>query len=345
VTNSVQGFLDLSMARRRTVCEEAQARMRLRAASVEKDFWVCWTLRELFSLPDIGPRLTFKGGTSLAKAWKLIERFSEDIDVVIDRDFLGYGGDASPEAAPSRKKCSQKLNELRAACQQYIRDSLAPALRERITQALGPADASGWSLESDPADADGQTLLFRYPAAFDGGGYVAPVVKIELGARSDIDPADAPLIEPYLTQAFPDLLGDSRFAVRTLAARRTFLEKAMLLHEETYRPADKRRGRFMSRHYYDLWSMIRQGVADQAVADAGLYERIAAHREVFFRYNWMDYATLRKGTLRLMPRRDQFPAWQSDYDAMREAMFFGKTPEFIEILMVIEDFQNKLNQI
>lgn len=337
----MQGFLDLSLARRRAVCEEAQGRMRLRAASVEKDFWVCWTLRELFSLPDVGPRLTFKGGTSLSKAWKLIERFSEDIDVVIDRDFLGYGGEASPETATSGKKRRQRLDALRGACQAHIRDSLAPALSARISHALGP---DGWQLESDPADADGQTLLFRYPAAFDGGGYVAPVVKIELGARSDIDPAEAPQIEPYLAQSFPELLGDSRFSVRTLAARRTFWEKAMLLHEETYRPTDRRRGRFMSRHYYDLWCMIRQGVADQARADAGLFERIAAHREVFFRYNWMDYATLRAGSLRLMPTRDQFPSWQSDYDAMRESMFFATTPEFIEILMVVEDFQNKFNQ-
>lgn len=339
----MQGFLDLSMARRRTACEEVQARMRLRAASVEKDFWVCWTLRELFSLPDIGPRLTFKGGTSLAKAWKLIERFSEDIDVVIDRDFLGYGGDASPEAAPSRKKRSQKLDELRAACRRYIGDLLTPALRERITQTLGPADANGWSLESDPADADGQTLLLRYPAAFDGGGYVAPAVKIELGARSDIDPADAPLIEPYLAQTFPNLLGDSRFAVRTLAARRTFWEKAMLLHEETYRPADKLRGRFMSRHYYDLWCMIRQGVAAEAPADEGLFERIAAHRKVFFRYNWMDYGTLQPGTIRMVPLPVQRAAWEQDYAAMREAMFFGEAPEFAEILRVVGELEQQLN--
>ena len=142
------------MERRRAACEEVQARLRLRAASVEKDFWVCWTLRELFNLPEIGPRLTFKGGSSLSKAWKLIERFSEDIDVVIDRDSLGYGGDASPEAAPSRKKRRQILDALRASCQQHIRESLAPALSARIAQALG---VQGWVLESDPADADGQT--------------------------------------------------------------------------------------------------------------------------------------------------------------------------------------------
>lgn len=337
----MNGFLDLSMDRRRAACAEVQARLRLPAVSVEKDFWVCWTLRELFGLPEIGPRLTFKGGTSLSKGWKLIERFSEDIDVVIDKEYLGYGGDASPEAAPSRKKRGQALDALRGASQTLIRDSLAPALRERIEQHLG---GDGWTLEADPADPDGQTLLFRYPAAFEAGGYVAPVVKIEMGARSDIDPAEAPEIQPYLADVFPDLLGESRFPVRTVAARRTFWEKAMLLHEETYRPVGKLRGRFMSRHYYDLYCMIGKGVAGQAIADAELFKRTAAHREVYFRYTWMDYGTLRPGAMRLLPLDEQRAGWEEDYAAMRGVMFFGAAPEFVEILRVVGEFQDRFNQ-
>ncbi len=336
----MKGFLDLSMERRRAACAEVQAHLHLPAVSVEKDFWVCWTLRELFGLPEIGPRLTFKGGTSLSKGWKLIERFSEDIDVVIDKEYLGYGGVASPEFVVGSNKRRRALDALREASQTLIRDSLAPALRERITQHLG---ADGWTLEPDPADPDNQTLLFRYPAAFEAGGYVAPVVKIEMGARSDIDPAEAPEIQPYLADVFPELLGDSRFAVRTVAARRTFWEKAMLLHEETYRPVEKLRGRFMSRHYYDLYRMIGKGIADQAVADGDLFKRTAAHREVYFRYTWMDYGTLQPGSLRLLPLDEQRAGWEEDYAAMREAMFFGEAPEFGEILGVVGAFERKFN--
>ena len=336
----MKGFLDLSMDRRRAACAEVETRLRLRAASVEKDFWVCWILRELFGLPDIGSKLTFKGGTSLSKGWKLIERFSEDIDVVIERDYLGYGGDASPEAVVGTNKRRRALDALRAASQTFIRDSLAPALRERIRQQLG---ADGWTLEDDAADPDGQTLLFRYPAAFEAGGYVAPVVKIEMGARSDIDPAELPLIEPYLAKVFPELLGDSSFPVRTVAARRTFWEKAMLLHEETYRPAERQRARFLSRHYYDLWCMIRKGVADEAVADSELFKRTAAHRAVYFRYTWFDYGTLRPGALRLLPLEVQRASWKKDYVAMREAMFFGEAPEFEEILRVVGEFESAFN--
>ena len=74
-------FLQLPAERRRLAFQQVDESMGLQAFSVEKDFWVCWTLRELFTLSGIGEHLTFKGGTSLSKAWKLIRRFSEDIDL------------------------------------------------------------------------------------------------------------------------------------------------------------------------------------------------------------------------------------------------------------------------
>lgn len=117
----------------------------------------------------------------------------------------------------------------------------------------------------------------------------------------------------------------------------------MLLHEETYRPADKRRGDRMSRHYYDLFSLIRRGIADEAVADRGLFERVAAHRAVFFRYTWMDYGTLQPGTLRLLPDAGQRETWERDYAAMRGSMFFGEAPAFDEILRVVGEFERRFN--
>ena len=127
-------FLLLPDARRRLLCEEAGRTLGLSAGSVEKDFWVCWTLRTLFSSPTSGPHLTFKGGTSLSKGWKLIQRFSEDIDIVIDRDFLGFGGERAPEAAPSQKQRSKRIDELKDACQRHILDTLLPALRDRVEE-------------------------------------------------------------------------------------------------------------------------------------------------------------------------------------------------------------------
>lgn len=211
---------------------------------MEKDLWVCWTLRALFRLPSSGPHLTFKGGTSLSKGWKLIERFSEDIDIVIDREFLGFGGADAPKDAPSNKQRVKRLEALMLATQVHIRDVLAPSFEQDIRRLLPSTDA--WNLEPDLDDPDGQTLLFDYPTAMGGTAYVRPVVKIELGARSDTEPSATPEIAPYLADVFPEEVADARFTVRAVAPERTFWEKAALLHEETLVSHHPRRGRARS---------------------------------------------------------------------------------------------------
>jgi hypothetical protein len=329
-------FLSFTADRRRILCEEGQQRLGLAPASIEKDFWVCWTLRELFSLPEWGEQLTFKGGTSLSKGWQLISRFSEDIDVVIDREFLGFGGETL-----SSKQQKRLLKE----CSRRVQEELGPALALRLNEAI-PA---GLAWELSPADAaedpDLQTLLFQYPSVFTGSiAYLRPLVKIELGARSDTIPVEAPVIRPYLADAFPDLLRDSVFSIRTVAARRTFWEKAMLLHEETFRPPEKMRKARLSRHYYDLWCLIQKGIAAQAIADHELFDHCARHRQVFFKQSWVDYGTLHKGSLRLVPPTEQLSAWRQDYEAMREEMFFDEPPGFAEVMEVVGRFQEEFNR-
>ena len=169
----MDAFLRLSMGDRRLACLQVEERKRLQAVSVEKDFWVCWTLRELFSLPKASGWMTFKGGTSLSKAWGLIDRFSEDIDIVVGKDLLGFAGDASPDRASSNKQRKRRLDELMAACRTWMQNALKPALAESITKRLGDSDK--WSLVIDPDADDGQCLLFEYPGAFPltAAGYCA----------------------------------------------------------------------------------------------------------------------------------------------------------------------------
>jgi hypothetical protein len=186
-------------------------------------------------------------------------------------------------------------------------------------------------------------LLLQFPSAFPLDDYLRPSIKIELGARSDTEPHETPAIRPYVSGAFPQLDPSAPFAVRTVAARRTFWEKAMLLHEENFRPSDKPRKSRLARHYYDLWCLITKGVAQQALADAGLFSRVARHREVFFRWSWVDYATLRPGALRILPDEAQRAAWASDYRAMRQDMFFTEPPAFDEILRVVGQFERDFN--
>lgn len=340
----MDSFLQITDARRLLAYQQVDEVMGLQAASVEKDFWVCWTLRTLFALPEIGGCLTFKGGTSLSKAWKLIQRFSEDIDLVVDKEMLGFGGDASPERAPSSKQRRNRLEALIKASQAFVTGTLLPALAARIHDALGDAD---WRLDVDPDMPDGQCLLFHYPSVFPttAAGYVRPVVKIELGARSDDWPSEEKSIQPYVIECFPALDPAPAFPVRVLSAERTFWEKACLLHEETFRPAEKPRKLRMARHYYDLWCLLRAGIGQRALDQTGLFQRVAEHRELFFRFSWVDYSTHRPGSFRLTPPAAHLAAWRADYEDMLGPMFFGDTPRFEEMIAAAADFEAAFNAI
>jgi hypothetical protein len=326
---------------RRLACVQAEERLGLPAASIEKDFWVCWTLRELGCLRELGEHLTFKGGTSLSKVWKLIDRFSEDIDLVVDRTILGFGGEASPERAPSTAQQKKRLDGLKAACRSWVQDRLQRALTDRISERISEPH----SVRPDPDAEDGQCLLFEYPAAFREAeaGYVRPVVRIELGARSDDWPSDSQTFTSYLGEALPEIVPDAKVSFRTLAAERTFWEKALLLHEETFRPADKARAIRLARHYYDLSRLIGGGVGERAAADEALFNRVAEHRQAFFRRAWVDYATMRPGTLRLLPAEGHLESWRRDYQAMSGSMFFGKVPSFDHVIEIVGDFERRFN--
>ncbi|MEX2578819.1 MAG: nucleotidyl transferase AbiEii/AbiGii toxin family protein [Verrucomicrobiales bacterium] len=340
----MDAFLQLSDKDRRLAFQQVESEMGLQAASVEKDFWVCWTLRELFRTPGIEGNVTFKGGTSLSKGWQLIERFSEDIDLVVSKEILGFGGNDAPEAAPSKKQRRKRLDGLMDACKTWVQETLQPALMERVEAELGSLD---WRLEVDPDMADGQCLLFRYPSIFerDAAGYVRPVVKIEFGARSDDWPHVDRQIQPYVIECFPKLDPDANSTVSILAPERTFWEKACLLHEETFRPEGKPRKIRMARHYYDLWCLLRAGIGEKALTDFELFQRVAEHREIFFHYSWVDYSTHRPGQFRLVPPTDHLSDWRSDYKAMQGPMFFGDSPEFDDLLKVVAQFEKTFNSI
>ena len=249
----------------------------------------------------------------------------------------------APDRAPSRKQTRKRLEALRVASQDCVNKTLLPLLAEVISQEM-PAELE-WHLDPDPDDPDDQTLLFAYPTAFaDQVAYLRQVVKVELGARSDTEPTQEIDIHPYLEEAFPDLLPQSQCSVRAVSLERTFWEKAMLLHEETFRPPNKKRQARMARHYYDLYCLINAGIGHDASDDLELFERIAAHRQVYFRYTWVDYDTLRPGHLKLVPPDDQLANWKSDYTAMKDVMFFGEIPEFEDLIRTAREFQDEFNE-
>lgn len=147
----------------------------------------------------------------------------------------------------------------------------------------------------------------------------------------------------YISDVFPNLFSLTTTEVRAVSPKRTFWEKAMLLHEETFRPGDKRRKDQMARHYYDLYKLIEAGVAGDAAADLDLFFSVAEHRKVFFRHNWVDYESLVPGRLCLEPTEKQMPDWRSDYANMQQEMFYGEAPSFDVVMKRVRGFQDKFN--
>ncbi len=335
-------LIDLSVTDRLAVYERTETTTGIKAHMAEKDAWVCWTLRQLFSLPDARAHFIFKGGTSLSKVWKVIQRFSEDIDISLSREWLGFTGDRDPESASSRKQRAKLLDELSAACVAKLRDEVAPALRARFTAALG-ASASGWSLTIDADDP--QTILFSYPTSFPtlaGAAYVRPVVKIECGARSDRWPVAEQGILPYIAEAFPAAFPDAAFTVPVLGIERTFWEKATILHAEAHRPADKVTPERFSRHYADLAALAQHPAGAAAVERADLRTRVVAHKQVFFPAAWASYETAVPGTFRLIPPESRLAPLAADYRAMQD-MFFRPQPTWPELVATLVSLENQLN--
>jgi len=153
-------FALLPAPERAIVFRETAARLRVGSATiVEKDFWVCWALQRIFSSTKL-PSPLFKGGTSLSKVYKVIERFSEDVDIVLDRHALGFAGDEDPSNIAGTNKRNRKLDELAGKCSETVQGAVRQELQESFRSVLGEAE---WAISEDTADADRQSLLFTYP--------------------------------------------------------------------------------------------------------------------------------------------------------------------------------------
>jgi len=339
----VDAFAASSPTDRAAYFVEAEEQLGYSAVIAEKDFWVCWTLRHVFALKG-QHRLIFKGGTSLSKCYRVIQRFSEDIDLAYHRDDLGFSGERDPALAPSRNKRQRLLDALSEKCAEVIAGSLLPALSVDCNQVLA---GQQWSLDLDHDDS--QTLLFSYPlslrqSAYGNLAYVKPSLRLELGARSDHEPAEDLVVRPYVEDAMPGSIADPDCLVHALAAERTFWEKATLLHVEAHRVAPETRGaERWSRHYYDVVMLWRSDVRRRALARIDLLESVAHHKEIYFPSTWASYKTARRGSLRLVPGNDALALLRRDYEKMGE-LLFDSPPAWEVLLGELREIEQAINR-
>ncbi len=318
--------------------------------NVEKDFWVTWVLDMLFNGRDAGePRLLFKGGTSLSKAYGLISRFSEDIDITVFREDIGQDIEVGDLEGLSGKQQRIRLEAIKQACQAYIQGALKERLNRQIEAAFREADVAlvDMPVVQDPDDPDQQTLLVRYPSVgTDADEYVKPTVKIEAGAKSALDPHRSASIQPYVADDMPaaNLVVPG---VVTIDAERTFWDKIVILHGlrrwHDHRGALRQQGHRVSRHYYDVYKLLGSPMGQQAVSDHALALDCARHALMFFNSTDLDLSHARPGSFAITPTPGMVDALKRDYQAMA-GMIFGEVPTFSDVLEATRQLEQAINQ-
>lgn len=312
---------------------------------VEKDYWVVWLLDLLFSGP-YADQLTFKGGTSLSKAYQIIDRFSEDVDMTIDRGLIHLDPEKSLEApdlgTAQRTKRGKAFDN---SVEDFIRGEFAPWLDAEIQKRLsGRAGDTAPALRFD--EKDPLNLFFDYPRKPDNrdNAYIAPFVRLELGARGDRSPQSQHIIKSYIEGEFPQLFKDKeQVNINVLAIERTFWEKLTILHSVCCRPDDKPPRERFSRHYYDVFHLSQdEDLVGRTLADTDLLAAIVENKRAYFFESWDWYPTARRGSFRLVPSEAQQKSLAHDYISMQD-MIFGGTPDFSEIITALKQLEEKIN--
>lgn len=333
-------FQSLPPDDRRDALEVAAGLSGRRAHLLEKDVWVVQTLAALVETP-FGADLTFKGGTSLAKAYHAIRRFSEDLDITYDiraiaPDLLtGGNGEAIPATRSQERRWTR---EIRRRLPSWVASQALPSLEINLAEA-------GLSAE---LRAEGDHIFVIYEPLFDDYGFVRPQVMVEFGARSIGEPREERLCECDAASYLPDVVFPS---VRpfVMLAERTFWEKATAVH--VFCRQQRSRGERLSRHWHDLVRLDDTGYAEKAMEDYALALSVARHKSMFFREkdsagNWVDYEAAVSGGLQLVPDGPAYRVLSGDYDRMlTDGMLFDDEEKFDDLMERCADIQRRANSL
>jgi predicted nucleotidyltransferase component of viral defense system len=312
-------------------------KLRIHSVSVEKDWWVTAVLRALFTL-SYAESLSFKGGTSLSKCWNLIERFSEDVDIAINREYLGFSGTLS------KTQISDRLR--RAACS-FVREKLQFDVAKQLEINGIHPDQFSVNVNITPiTTTDPEIIEVVYQSLFDDSDYIKPVVKLEISGRSMSEPVRRVALQSFLDEVFPDMpFVEKPFEINAVVPERTFLEKICLLHEEFAKPQALVRTERMSRHLYDLVRIMDSPIAEEALKNKELYYSVVEHRRMFIGLKDFDYDTLAPKTIKIIPSENVIVQWQQDYETMRETMIYGESLPFNQLIDKIKQLNEKINRI
>ncbi|MCF6199237.1 MAG: nucleotidyl transferase AbiEii/AbiGii toxin family protein [Hyphomicrobiaceae bacterium] len=332
----VESYLELPTRDQKDILQTAATQLDKQETVLEKDIWVCWTLQTLFSIPNAHP-MAFKGGTSLSKAYNIIERFSEDVDVTLD--YRKFDEDFDPfEQGQSRTQINKFSDRLKGHVKKYAIQTVAPFLQEALSKIPAATDS-----KVDVAKC-GEKITISYPSAVEETDkYMKSEVLLELGGRNVIDPNETHEISPDIEKIAPTL-SFPKGEVVVLSPERTFWEKASLIHVACHSKKINENADRLSRHWYDLTMLMKHDSGKKAVDNRDLFESVINHKKVFFRTGQANYDACLAGKLKLLPNQEALGVLQKDYEKMVAAgMLYGFPIKFEKIVEEIQAIESNIN--
>jgi len=329
-------FFKLTEEQRKLVIEQTSAKVNdLYPQIIEKDLWVTTILQLIFSLP-FADKLVFKGGTSLSKVWNVIERFSEDIDLAIDRKLFDLEGDLTVK----------QIKKLRKQSSLFVKETFCSELQKTVEKynlqnlcSIEPQPDG----EGDKTYPEPRKIFIRYHSLFDTLSYVRAEIVLEISARSLIEPSAKNGVKSVISENLPIETTLVNSQIITAVPEKTFIEKAFLLHE-IFTSNGRMLANRKSRHLYDLEKMMDKEFAIKAISDNDLWNTIRHHREKFTHINGIDYSRDIRSTICLIPPVQVIDDWQQDYESMQTTMIYGNSLTFDELINRIKQLEERIRQ-
>jgi predicted nucleotidyltransferase component of viral defense system len=332
--NHLKEWGKLSDSTKSEIFKQTSDAIGLPAVAVEKDWWVVNTLWVIFS-SEYSKELVFKGGTSLSKGWNIIQRFSEDVDLALSREYLGFEG----------KLSKKEITKLRKASCNFITTTFYENLKSLFDE-VGLPNVRINVIENKGSDDDPVKIEVAYESIVEQSEYLKSRVLIETGSRSLIEPFTNKKIATFVADTFGDKsFADTPIEIPIVNPERTLLEKIFLLHEEFQKPIDKIKVKRMSRHHYDIVKLMETDFASISFSDAELFATIVEHRRTMNKMRYVDYAKHAIGSINIIPPDEIINEWEKDYASMTESMIYDKSvPTFEELLRRVKEINSAINK-
>lgn len=335
-TDIKTNWVNLSIEERQTILANVAGEKGIDDNAVEKDFWVSMALKAVFSSPS-SKGIVFKGGTSLSKGWGLIERFSEDCDLAIDRTVLGFGEELTKKQRTSLRKEAKK----------FVDNTLV----SEVDKYLNELGLSGhFSINNPPvkeSDKDPTEFFIEYKSILpEKNPYIAERVKVEMSCRSLTEPFEVLKMRSMIEDAYPDeSFTQPKFDVPTVLPGKTFLEKIFLLHEEFNRPGGGIKMDRLTRHLYDIEKMMDKNFAIEVMNNTNLYTEIVEHRSKFTAWSGLNYKTHHPSIISFLPPETLTQILRDDYRKMQEGFIYKDSLTYNELIGRLKVLQDRFRSL